>query len=274
MGQKLYQIGLTLSGGGAKGAAHCGAIQAMEEYGLVPEVISGTSVGSLVGAFYAGGMKPIDLVNLFSTKDFKNLFNLSVPKAGLFDQKPLIELMNEKLPVKNFEELKIAFLAVACNLDKGSVTVFNKGELAPRIMASCSIPVFFYPMKINGTYYVDGGVLENFPVNRIRKKCRTVIGINVLPLHSSDYKHNMLSIAMRSFTFMLKANASLDAKMCDILVNVNTSDYSQFDLSNIQVLFELGYNETVAALEAKGYTRKYPKEKLIFKLKKKKPELF
>lgn len=270
---KKYKIGIAFSGGGVKGAAHCGAIQALNEFGIKADVVAGTSAGSIVASLYASGIKPIDMCNMFGEMDFKDLVGLTVPAGGFFSSKPLVEHIAKIVPYKNIEDTPIPLYVVACNFDKGKVAVFNKGELAPRVAASCSIPVIFSPMVINGVHYVDGGVFQNLPVSSIRKKCEKVIAISVHQAKETKFEKNILNLALRSFHLMFISNTLEDAAMSDIYVGMETSSFNSFDLKNIEDLFNVGYNATVEKLESIGYKRVLPKEKLTFIHKTKKSKL-
>ena len=248
--EKKYKLGVALSGGGAKGFAHCGALLALEEFGLKPDVIAGTSAGAIVGALYAAGNSPVDISRMFIGKDFTNFVKFLIPKAGFFDHTPFEDFLEEYLKVHTFEELKITLYVVASDLDHGKSVVFSKGELLRCLLASCSIPVVFNPIEINGVHYVDGGIFRNFPVVPIRKMCEKVIGINVSPLLSPDYKQNMIQIALRSYHFMFKANSFEDKGLCDMLIEMQEAQqFSTFDLDNIDKIFQVGYRDTVRTLE-------------------------
>lgn len=260
MESKKFKLGLALSGGGAKGFAHCGALQALEEFGIKPDVIAGTSAGAIVGALYAAGNTPVEISRMFIGKEFSNFVKFLIPKAGFFDHSPFQDFLMEYLQVKTFEELSIPLYIVASDLDHGRSAVFSKGELARPILASCSVPVIFNPIEIDGVHYVDGGIFRNFPVVPIREMCEQVIGINVSPLISSEYKQNMIQIAQRSYHFMFKANSIEDKALCDFLIEVQEAQqYSTFDLDNIDQIFRVGYEDAVKTLESTyNMKRKHP----------------
>lgn len=263
MKEKKYALGLALSGGGAKGAAHCGVLQALHEFGLVPDKVAGTSAGSIAAALFCAGLTPVEMSNLFINIDFKDLIGLGKPQAGFFDQAPLVDYLRKVLPVRTFEELSIPCNVVACDLDKARVTVFGRGELAPRIAASCSIPVFFKPMKLDGHTYVDGGLYKNLPVSVLRDDCEKVIAVSVQGT-PEGYKNTMLSVSLRVFHMMMKSNTLEEAKMSDIFIELDTSPYSPYDLGNIEKLFHLGYEETVRILQERGYERQMPPQPIKF----------
>ena len=271
MATKKYSLGIAFSGGGAKGAAHCGALQALKEYGIQPDIVSGTSVGALVAVFYSSGLTPKQMIETFQGLNFfKDIVSPSLPKGGLFDSRPLLSLIQNLVPYSRLEELPIPTLIVASDMEHGVSKVFTKGEIAPRVVASCSIPVIFQPMCINGTHYVDGGTFQNLPVSAIRQKCDKVIAFNLNHLESEKHKNNLISIAYRSFMMMMVSNVTADAAQADLFVELDTYGCMAHDLSRIEELFFRGYESTVKALEENGYQRVMPKENIRFPKKRKK----
>lgn len=269
MSAKKYKLGIAFSGGGARGAAHCGALQALHEYGIKPDVVSGTSVGSIVATLYSAGFTPKQMIELFQGLNFfKDIVAPSVPKGGLFDSKPLLELIRKNLTYTRLEELPIPTYLVASDLEHGVPKVFSKGEIAPRVVASCSIPVIFRPMSINGIHYVDGGAFITLPVSVLRDKCETVIALNLNHLEEDKYQNNLVAVAYRSFMMMMVSNTAPDIEQADIFIELDTYGCTAVDMAKIVDLFFRGYDSTVKVLEEKGYQRVLPKEKIVFSKKK------
>lgn len=168
MGKK-YKIGVVLSGGGAKGFAQLGLLQAMEERGLIPEIITGSSVGAMVGALYADGYSPKEMLAIFKNDRF---FDLAIPKFhanSLLKTDNLQKKLKNVLRAKTFEDLNIPLIISTSNITNGEVVYFKSGILLDKIIASFSIPILFNPTVIDGEYYVDGGLFDNFPVEQIPK---------------------------------------------------------------------------------------------------------
>ncbi|MCE5332105.1 MAG: patatin-like phospholipase family protein [Bacteroidales bacterium] len=249
---KPYKLGIALSGGGIKGLCHAGVLKALEEQGIKPDILSGVSAGSIVGALYADGYTPDEIAKLFEDISFRQMTKFRIPDGGLFRIDAFEDFMFRNLRAKTFEELNIPLRVVATNLDKGQSVVFEKGNLIDPIVASCSVPVLFIPKKINGVYYVDGGVLKNFPVSTIRNECDKVIGINASPLVADEYKLSLLNVASRTYHFMFKANIIHDKELCDLLIEpVDMGNYDTFDIDKGREIFELGYKSTKQLLESK-----------------------
>ncbi len=239
---KKYKIGIALSGGGVKGFAHAGALKAMEEKGIKPEIISGTSAGAIVGALYSSGYSPQEICDLFKKKDFNDFVEINMPKNGLFATNGFIKFLSNVIKYEKLEELPIPLFVTATNLDKGESTLFKEGDLSKTVMASACIPVIFNPVVISGSKYVDGGIFKNFPVSPIRDLCDFIVGINASPMITEKYSGNIIGIAERSYHFMFKANTVEDKKLCDILIEVESvMQYKTFDLKKVDIIFEQGY---------------------------------
>ena len=275
MKTKKYPLGIAFGGGGAKAAAHCGALQALKEYGIRPDVVSGTSAGALVATLYSSGFTPQQMIEIFQGMNFfKDIVTPSLPKGGLFDSRPLLSLLQKKLPYSRLEELPIPTFIVASDVEHGVPKVFAKGEIAPRLVASCSIPVIFQPICINGVHYVDGGAFQNLPVSAIRQKCDKVIALNLYHLDEGKYKDNLISVAYRAFVMMMVPNVAADSAQADLFIDLDTNGCMAYDISKIEELFFRGYESTVKALEENGYQRVLPKEIIKFPKKKRKKDLW
>ncbi len=238
-----YNVGYALSGGFIKGFAHLGVIQALIEHDIKPEIISGVSAGALAGVFYADGNEPYKVLDFFAGHKFFDLTKFIIPKMGLFDLSEFKEFLRANLKTKNIEDLPTPFIISATDLDKGRIAHFTKGEIAERVAASCCMPVLFSPVKINNTHYVDGGLFMNLPVSVIRKQCEKVIAINVSPLVATQYKKNIISIAIRSYNFMFQANTLNEIKKADMLIELsNLQDFGNTELDKANDIFMQGYN--------------------------------
>lgn len=241
-GKKKYKLGIALSGGGAKGFAHLGAIQLLQEKGITPNILSGTSAGALAGVLLADGHEPYEVAEMFKDKKFQEFGELSVPNGGFFKTTRFHAFLNKHLRAKKFNELEVDLRVVATDIEHGKMKEFKEGELAPAVMASCCVPIVFSPVKIGDSHYVDGGLFKNFPVTNIRKECECVIGINVSPIRPLEYKSSIKYVAERTFHYMSVANTWTDCKSCDFLIeSPDLSKYSMFDLENVDEIFEEGY---------------------------------
>lgn len=256
------KIGLVLSGGGAKGIAHLGALRALEDFGIRPSIISGSSAGALAGAFYAAGFSPEEIMKITQHPRLVRKLRPGYGLAGLIKSKPFKEFISEHLGKERFEDLNIELHICATNLNLGRPEFFSSGPLIDPLIASGSIPVVFTPMEINGHLYVDGGILNNFPVEPIEGKCDYVIGVDVNSFRPSA-KDNLSSakkVMERSLMLMAKANTVPRQPRVDLFIEPqNMCDFKTFDIKKGDLIFERGYEEAKSALEQSGIAQKFKK---------------
>ncbi len=253
---KKYKLGIALSGGGARGFAHVGVLKALEEKGLKPDIISGVSAGSIVAVLYASGLSPDEILNLFSNLKFSDLAELSVPKDGFFKLDRFKKFLKKTLKIENIEDLPIPVRVCATDLDNCKSVIFSSGTIIERVAASCSIPIIFKPIKIDGVNYVDGGVLRNLPAWAIRPLCDTLIGVNCSPLVNDKYSPSIIGIAERSYSLMSKVNVIADMKMCDTIISPRSiAKEKVFNIKAMWKIAEEGYNDTMKILAAENNLR-------------------
>lgn len=241
---KPFKLGVALSGGGARGFAHLGVLKAMEERGLCPDILSGTSAGSLIAVFYAAGHSIDEIMEMSASIRFSSIKGGSLPffRSGFFNNTGIHNLLDKHLGVETFEELKKPVRIVASDIEHGRIKVFSKGPITPAVMASCSVPVVFTPVDIDGHHYVDGGLLMNFPVSVIRKDCEKVIGVNVSPVSTSKYESSMKYVIGQVLNHAVGANTQMERRLCDYLIeSPEMSAYSIFDFKHLPELYTLGY---------------------------------
>lgn len=244
--------GLALSGGGAKGFSHIGVLMAFERCGIKIDIMSGVSAGSIAGVLYAAGLRPGDIIKCFTdASKFGDFTEWAIPKEGFLKLDRFAKLLDEWLPVKYLEDLRIPTIVCATDLDHGKSVGWSKGEIVPRVVASCSVPIVFNPKKINGVQYVDGGVLRNLPAWAIRPYCKTLYGSNCSPLRpSTEGFKSIIDIAYRSYHLMNKANVPQDMRLCNHVIQVNdVSHVSIFDLTALQKGVMAGYEAAMRILD-------------------------
>jgi NTE family protein len=250
LSNKKYKLGLALSGGGARGFAHIGVFKLLEECGLRPDIIVGTSAGALMGTLYADGYSPDEIMALFTGHEFSEFASVQIPKMGLFDSSKFHRYIRKVIRAKRIEELQIPVIVMTTDLDKGKAHAFIKGEIADVITASCSVPIIFNPVNINGTNFVDGGLFNNFPVSIIRNECEAIIGSNVSPVVPGKYNKTLVGIAERTYHYLFRANTEKDREMCDILIETEEfGKYKMFDLKNVELIVDIGYRAAINAFD-------------------------
>ena len=251
---KPYRLGIALSGGGARGFAHAGALMAIEDAGLKPDAVAGVSAGSVIAVLYPAGVKPLRMAEIFARMSFRDFVSIDFGRGGLFNIERFEDFVLRALGgIKNIEDLPIPTYIAATDIDNGCQKVFSSGRIGPRMMASCSIPIIFRPVEIDGAHYVDGGVLRNHPAWVLRDKCDTLIGINVSPLRPTQKYNSIISVALRTYNLMTKADSVREMELCDIAVDMpKIVNYGVFDLRRIKELFVMGYKSTREALRSAG----------------------
>ncbi len=164
------RIGLALGSGGAKGLAHIGVLKVFEKYNLNIDIISGTSIGAVIGSLYSNGMSANEIEDIalsISDKNLKDIFSTKLSLQGILNQKKAIEFLNSIYKYKKIEELPKKFICVATDIMSGEEIVFKKGEISKAVMASSSIPVFFPPLNYKNRYLNDGGLVNPVPVKQL-----------------------------------------------------------------------------------------------------------
>lgn len=241
-GKVKYRLGLALSGGSIKGFAHLGVLKYMDEIGLKPDIIAGTSAGAIMGAFYADGFSPEEIFELFSSIGFMGMTSLLPNKGGMFSTRNFTLFMKRNLHHRRLEDLPIPVRIVATDLDNGCQHVFTEGPLAQIITASCSVPVLFQPKVINGVTYLDGGLFRNFPVTVIREDCDKVLGVNLGPDQPREYKKTIRAVADRTWSLVFRQNTRPDKQACDLVLETRAvTKYGMFEVSSAREIMQLGY---------------------------------
>jgi NTE family protein len=250
MPEKNYNIGLVLSGGGARGFAHLGVMQALNENGIFPDVISGTSAGALAGVLYADGYTPKEILKMMNSLKKYSYLRPTVPREGLMQFAGIIRLLRDNLRAKRFEDLKIPFFATATDLNNGKAVYFSEGELLNPVIASASIPVIFKPVMIDNIQYVDGGVIDNMPVRPIEDKCNFIIGSFVNPSGFEGTITNLINIAERTFLLSMSREMNSKVKKFDLFIApIELKEFKVLDPEKSDIVFEIGYRSTIEKLK-------------------------
>lgn len=219
---------------------------------MVPDVIAGVSAGSIAGVLYAAGLPPESILKLFMQLKFTDLCRFHISKGSLLDMSRFRNLLSKILKGKEcLEDLQIPMYIGVTDFDNGEPAVFSRGPISERVAASCSIPIAFSPVKIDGVNYVDGGVLRNLPAWTIRDKCKYLIGVDCSPMGREKYSsRSMLDIAFRSFRLIAKSTVPYDRQLCDLVIDTpDIAHYKTFNLKDIRRCFQSGYDSARRALE-------------------------
>lgn len=234
------RIGLALGGGAAKGFAHIGVIKALEAAGINPDVVAGTSAGSVVGALYATGLSGFALQERSFSLEEGNLRDLTFGNGGLVKGEKLQDFVNQLVNNQPLEKMAKPFAAVATELDTGNRTVFRRGNTGMAVRASSSIPGVFQPVVIGGKRYVDGGVVSPVPVDAARELgADIVIAVDIsAKAQGNRTAQNMASIVNQAVTIMGQKLGELELARADVIVRpkVGQIGAADFDQKHIAVL--------------------------------------
>ncbi|HPD64857.1 MAG TPA: patatin-like phospholipase family protein [Bacteroidia bacterium] len=240
--QKKHEWGIALSGGAARGFAHLGVLKFIEEQNIFPGIVAGTSAGSIAGAFYADGYSPDETFEIFSHTKIMDFLDISLPKKGLLKKDGLKKILEGHLRAKTFEELKKPLYICVTDLNNARAEYLNQGNLIEAVLASCAIPVIFEPLIRNDVIYVDGGVVNNLPVEPIRPLCNRLIAVNVNPLTFQKEISGVVSILVRSFLMAASKDIASKKSQADIYIETTKiSKFAYYEIKKGKEMFEIGY---------------------------------
>jgi len=248
------KIGLVLSGGGARGIAHVGVLKALTEMGVRIDRISGTSAGAVAGALFAAGLSAEAIMDRIRASRLLRNLRPSWRSSGLLSLEVLERLITDAIPGDDFSKLSIPLTVAATNLRAGATEYFNEGKLTLPLMASCCIPVVFSPVVIRGERYVDGGILDNLPVQPLRGNCDLIIGSHCNPVTTDFQGKSMKSVAERSFLLGVGFNTQANRRHCNVIIEPpGLSRFSAADFTSAKDIFETGYRFTMEHIRPEDF---------------------
>lgn len=233
------KIALALGGGAARGFAHIGVIKALEANGIIPDIVVGTSAGSLVGALYANGYNPFELQRIGMQIDETALTDWAIPDRGFIKGEALRNFVNQYVQNRPLEKLKKPFATVATDLQSGEQVVFRTGNTGTAVRASSSVPGVFQPVMINGHEYVDGGLVSPVPVRAARSMGADIV---IAVYISSDPRNarvkDTIGIMLQTFSIMGQRIATQEMTEADIIIRPDLSRVrsTTFDDRNLAIL--------------------------------------
>ncbi len=237
------RVGLALGGGSARGFAHIGVLKSLDQAGVKPDVVVGTSAGALVGAFYAAGWSPWQIEEFFLQVRESDVADFSAAgKRGLLTGDALAALVHAKLKEAQIESMPIPFAAIATDLKTGEMQLLRHGSVADAVRASCSLPGIFVPKTIDGRELVDGGLVSPLPVDAARRMgCDLVIAVDVTaPPQPADLS-GLYEVILQSFDIMGRALSNQEALQADLLIRPETGAYSSSNFNVRRELIQAGY---------------------------------
>jgi NTE family protein len=244
------KIGLVMSGGGARGMAHAGVLKALDEIGVKIDMISGTSSGAVIGALYADGLTPDEIFRIGEIKNLIGWKGISFDLKGFLKTDPIKFLLKKNLKSKTFEELRIPLTVCTTDFRKAISVYFNSGDLILPIVASCSVPLMFSPVIINGRPMVDGGLLDNLPLEPLLGKFDRVIGVHVNPVQPVEKPIPVTRILERCFHMAISNNIRHKIGQFDVFIEPpELAKYAVFDKIHGDEIFKIGYTAVMGKKE-------------------------
>jgi len=243
------KIGLALGGGAAKGFAHIGVIKMLEASGIQPDVVAGTSAGSVVGALYASGMDAFELQQTAFGLDEAKIRDVRLFSGGLVQGQALQDYVNELVHKQPIERLRMPFAAVSTELENGKRMFFVRGNTGRAVRASSSIPGVFEPVEINGKHYVDGGVVSPIPVDAARRLgADFVIAVDISSAPDGSNPQGMMDIVGQSITIMGRQLGEQETARADVVIRPAIDGIGAVDFEQRNQAILAGEKAALAAM--------------------------
>ncbi len=243
------KIALALGGGAARGFAHVGVIKALEAQGIVPDIIVGTSAGSVVGSLYASGLDGFELQKMALQMEEAQVGDWSLPDRGVFKGEALQNFINKAVGNRPLEKLDRLFAAVATDLKTGEAVVFRTGNTGMAVRASSSVPGVFQPVTINGRDYVDGGLVSPIPVRAARALgADVVIAVDISAKPQYGKTENTVGVLLQTFSIMGQTIGRYELNEADVVIRPQLSAVAATDFNGRHLAVLEGEKAAQAAL--------------------------
>lgn len=246
----MKKIGLALGGGAVLGAAHIGVLRALEEMDVEISFISGTSIGAFVGALYAFGNRSKDIEDIALKLNWMDISGIAILKSGLLSNSKLGKLLGESLGDKRIEDSNIPLAVIATDISNGEKIILNKGSVAKAVMASTCIPGIFSPVEFENRLLVDGGIVENIPIDTVKDMgADYVIGVDLNAKKTYNKPDSILHVIINSFHFTMKAAAKYQTENANLLITPDLSKFNMVSTDQVKELIEQGYKDAKEQFE-------------------------
>ncbi|WP_010521508.1 patatin-like phospholipase family protein [Aquimarina agarivorans] len=244
--------GLVLSGGGVKGMAHIGVLKALDERGITPDLIVGTSAGALVGALYAKGLSIYEMLSFFKETPLFRYDFFTISKPGFVNTEKYEGLLKTYFEVDDFNILQKKLIVIATDLEAGNAKSFSSGTLFKPLLASAALPPVFSPVEIDSKLYADGGLVNNFPVEYAVKNCSLILGSYTCKLNFKNKNtiKNALQLTQRANQILIHSNSKAKLHIPDVLFEPEgLESIGVLDKKGIDSAFMLGYKHASVTLD-------------------------
>jgi len=242
--KSMIKTGVVLSGGGVRGFAHLGLLQVLEEAGVKPYAISGVSAGAIVGALYAAGHPPEKILNILKSNSYFGWSSFLVNKDGLFSMKALLKVLQTHIPTNTYESLQTKLFITATDFANNTTVTFSTGKLIETVIASASVPVVFEPVTIDNRALVDGGLLNNFPVEPLEGVCDTLIGCyvnNIATGQENGKRFGKMNMIEKCFHMAIAPVVFGKVPKLHLFIEPILHQFGMFDVTKADQIYEAGY---------------------------------
>ena len=245
-------LSLALSGGGARGIAHLGVLAALDELGLPVGALAGASSGGLASTFYAAGFAPREVLRLLQSTNIPRLTRPVFGRNGLLGLEAVGQLLARHLGADvQFEDLRLPLTLVATDLEAGESVYFSQGPVLPPLLASSAVPILYRPIEYQGRRLVDGGLLNNLPVEPLLGLGQPVVGVHCNPINREGRIPSLRRVVERTLQIALSANVVSRKMQCALLLEPpELRTYRPLDFRKADELFAIGYRYTLAQAAA------------------------
>ena len=245
------RVALALGGGAARGFAHIGVIEVLEENGIRPDIVTGTSAGSFVAAMYASGRSGKELETIALNMDESRLTDWAFPGRGMIRGNALADYIREQVGNRSFDQMKIPLGIVATDLDSGKPILFRRGDVGTAVRASSAVPAVFQPVKIGAHEYVDGGLTSPVPVRSAREMgADVIIAVDISQLPDGGDTGDALHMLLQTFSIMSRSINELELKEAEVVLHPKLAGVAGTDFTLRKKNIEAGREAALAALPA------------------------
>jgi NTE family protein len=246
---RLPRVGLALGGGAARGFAHIGVIQVLEENGIRADLVAGTSAGSLVAALYAAGKTPAELAALAANMDEGAITDWSFPGRGLIRGEALARYVRDQTGGRTIEQLKLPLGIVATDLDSGAPILFQRGDTGAAVRASSAVPAVFQPVRIGSREYVDGGLVSPVPVRFARQMgAELVVAVDISSPPEGNATGDVMKMLLQTFAIMGRSINTFELREADIVMRPSLAGVGSADFTARRRAIQAGREAALAML--------------------------
>src|SRR6195952_3207543 len=243
------RVALALGGGAARGFAHIGVIEVLEENGIHPDIVTGTSAGSFVAAMYAAGRSGKELEAIALSLDESRLTDWAFPGRGMIRGTALADYIREQVGNRSFDQMKIPLGIVATDLDSGKAILFRRGDVGTAVRASSAVPAVFTPVRLGTHEYVDGGLTSPLPVRSARDMgADVVIAIDISQLPDGGATGDALHMLLQPFSIMGRSINELELREADVVLRPKLVGVAGTDFTVRQKNIQAGREAALAML--------------------------